>query len=216
MVSRTIIIGKYVEFKYCACGCKKTLSMYYIQPDGRVRKDREQRFILGHYAKMEGNKFSTYNVKKKRPNELINCDCGKCGEKLWKYDKWGKEHRFKRGHNAKGIGNPMYGKKNPQFAELCKKQVGENNPNYRNLKEDATKKALHAYVSRYFPKSEHPICMLCDNSPSHDLACITGIYNREFKNWAWFCKSCHMKYDNIVRNFKGKRRGKAKNSITLA
>jgi hypothetical protein len=21
--------------------------------------------------------------------------------------------------------------------------------------------------------------------------------NREFKNWAWFCKSCHNKWDNI-------------------
>lgn len=57
---------------------------------------------------------------------------------------------------------------------------------------------LHQRIYRLFPKSEHPICMLCKVNPSQELACITGIYNMELRNWAWFCRPCHKKWDNIV------------------
>lgn len=63
---------------------------------------------------------------------------------------------------------------------------------------------IHHRVKYKFPKSEHPICMLCEINPSKELACITGIYNEELRNWAWFCHKCHIKWDNVIarRNIK--------------
>lgn len=35
-----------------------------------------------------------------------------------------------------------------------------------------------------------------------DLANITGIYNRDFRNWRYMCRKCHIEFDNIIeRNF---------------
>ena len=30
-----------------------------------------------------------------------------------------------------------------------------------------------------------------------DLANVTGIYDRDFKNWTYLCRKCHLKFDNV-------------------
>jgi hypothetical protein len=57
--------------------------------------------------------------------------------------------------------------------------------------------------------------MLCLKNLSKELACITEIYNEDLKNWAWFCKSCHMEWDNFwgrrnLKNIDRKKRIRSK------
>lgn len=56
--------------------------------------------------------------------------------------------------------------------------------------------ALHAWIRRHLPKPE--FCQMCNTKPATDLANITGIYNRDFSNWKYFCHQCHLIYDNII------------------
>ena len=70
---------------------------------------------------------------------------------------------------------------------------GENN--HKWVGDNVGNIALHRWVRSRFPKSEY--CQLCNKVPPMQLACITSIYNRELRNWAWFCIKCHHKWDNI-------------------
>ena len=36
---------------------------------------------------------------------------------------------------------------------------------------------------------------ICRENKKLELANKTGVYNRDFKNWFWLCRSCHRKYD---------------------
>jgi len=57
---------------------------------------------------------------------------------------------------------------------------------------------LHDYLRRHMPKPES--CEFChQKSEKLDVACITGIYNRDFKNFRYLCRGCHRRYD-IAQN----------------
>ena len=49
--------------------------------------------------------------------------------------------------------------------------------------------AVHKWLRRHLPKPN--VCDSCKLSPPIDVACVTGIYNRDFENWDWLCRSCH-------------------------
>lgn len=114
--------------------------------------------------------------------EFIYCACG-CGLTRPKFDNQGREHRFIKGHKSenhkKNIGNA---------------QLGEKNHGWKG--NNITYKSLHKWIRRNFPKPD--LCQLCKQIPPREIACITGIYDRELKNWAWFCIPCHRKWDNII------------------
>jgi phage gpG-like protein len=140
----------------------------------------------------------------KKVNILILCECG-CDNKLWKYNKQGRETRFIIGHNSRirkhseetKLKISKSGKGLKRTEETRKKMSSENNHNWKG--DDVSYTALHKWIKRHFPKPEK--CQLCQNVPPMQLACITNIYNRELKNWAWFCIRCHQKWDNIgIRN----------------
>jgi hypothetical protein len=60
--------------------------------------------------------------------------------------------------------------------------------------------SLHQYLRIHLPKSE--LCQSCKKIPPHDLANITGIYNRDPVNWKWLCRRCHMLSDGRMNNLK--------------
>lgn len=60
--------------------------------------------------------------------------------------------------------------------------------------------ALHDWVRRH--KSKPESCEICHIKPAYDLACITGIYSRDIKNFAWLCRSCHMVSDGRLKALK--------------
>lgn len=80
--------------------------------------------------------------------------------------------------------------------EQNRKISGSNNYQWKG--DDVGYIALHIYIHKYLPKPE--FCQICNKLPPLDVACITGIYNRDFKNWQWLCRSCHMKYDGTIKN----------------
>lgn len=90
-----------------------------------------------------------------------------------------------------GCGNyPNPGKKYMADHNL----IGESNSFWKG--DNVGRTALHAYVRRHLP--EPKLCQDCNKVPSKDLANITGIYSREFKNWRYLCRKCHGKIDKVI------------------
>ena len=87
----------------------------------------------------------------------------------------------------------MVGRKHSE--KNIKKISGENHYGWKG--DDVSYKGLHKWVRLYLPKPEDGLCELCHENPIKDSSNITGIYNREFKNWAWFCHRCNIVYDNV-------------------
>lgn len=131
--------------------------------------------------------------------------------------------------NLKRENNPFYGKKHSEetrkhwsdirkgnygrpCSEETKLKIGlANKDKVTDEKHYAWKgdkvgyRALHEYVRRRLLMPE--FCIVCDKKPPTDLANITGIYNRELKNWGYMCRVCHLIYDNIYeRNLKRKKK----------
>lgn len=141
--------------------------------------------------------MSSRTVNSKYNTEFIPCSCG-CKNTLSKYDKYGYERKFIDGHQM--IGRHRTNKTKNKLRQIFKERYqGENNPNWSG--DSVGKVGLHLWVRKHFSKPEK--CMMCDKKPPKDLANITGIYNRDFNNWAYFCRKCHMLFDNIIeRNLK--------------
>ena len=82
----------------CSCGCGETLDKY--DSSGRPRK-----FIKGHSSKTIKHTWSGSPRKpgsKLKPigeeNYIIECSCG-CGQKINKYDNYGRPRIYISGHN---------------------------------------------------------------------------------------------------------------------
>lgn len=58
--------------------------------------------------------------------------------------------------------------------------------------------ALHQWVRKNLIQPD--FCQECNNVPPHDLA-NKGIYNRDFQNWEWLCRRCHMIKDGRMELF---------------
>ena len=69
-----------------------------------------------------------------------------------------------------------------------------NNHGFRG--DNILDRALHHWVRKYLPIPED--CQMCGENKKLDLANVTGIYNREFKNWKYFCRKCHIAFDGNV------------------
>lgn len=76
-------------------------------------------------------------------------------------------------------------------------KLGDNNLVWKG--EDVGNGALHAWVRRHLPMPE--LCQMCNLVPPYDLANITGIYNRDFSNWKYLCRHCHMTSDGRLIQF---------------
>src|SRR5574341_1803110 len=93
-----------------------------------------------------------------------------------------------------GVLAPTYGKKLPPASEERKKKIGISNSGYKNgmwKGDDVGYMSLHLWVRDHLQQPE--LCEECSKTKSYDLANITGIYDRNFVNWKYLCRSCHMK-----------------------
>jgi hypothetical protein len=64
--------------------------------------------------------------------------------------------------------------------------------------DDVGYRQLHAWVVKNLPMPE--LCEKCKQVTPYDLANITGIYTRAFKNWKYLCRRCHMISDGRMKN----------------
>ena len=71
----------------------------------------------------------------------------------------------------------------------------EKHPNWKG--DNVLYRALHRWVSLNKPKPIDGKCEICHVKPYEDLANVTGIYDRDFINWKWFCTKCHLHHDDI-------------------
>ena len=87
-----------------------------------------------------------------------------------------------------------FGKDNPSFGKHI--NLGENNGNWKgdNIGKGS---ALHVWVRRNFPVPE--VCDNCRQKQRLDLANITGVYSRDFSNWKYLCRKCHMLSDGRLK-----------------
>ena len=74
-------------------------------------------------------------------------------------------------------------------------KLGSKNPMW---KEHIQYESLHQWVRDNLPKPE--LCEDCRLKPPYDLANITGMYNRDFINWMYLCRKCHMLSDGRMKN----------------
>lgn len=89
-----------------------------------------------------------------------------------------------------------------KLTEEWKKKIGIGNTGDSNgmWKGDnlANMVALHQWVRRHLPEPE--LCQICNQSPPYDLANTTGNYTRDFNNWQYLCRRCHMDCDGRMNN----------------
>lgn len=60
--------------------------------------------------------------------------------------------------------------------------------------------SLHRWIRENWPSPE--LCQMCNIKKAYDLANITGIYNRDFSNWQYLCRRCHLIRDGTINNLK--------------
>lgn len=65
--------------------------------------------------------------------------------------------------------------------------------------------ALHDWIGRHKPKPD--LCEECKKQPPYELANISGEYRRDFNDFKWLCRSCHMKSDGRFTNLIQYRNG---------
>jgi hypothetical protein len=153
--------------------------------------------------------------------EFIYCACG-CKKTRPKYDKRGRLRYFISRHETRNRSEESKrklseSKKGHIVTEETRRKIsisltGLTGEKSRNWKSDNVGiGALHEWVRRYYPNKPE-LCEICHKIPPKDLANITGIYKRDFKNWGWFCYHCHRKFDNIDERIKISRRSKKRMS----
>ena len=86
---------------------------------------------------------------------------------------------------------------------MSKSKKGALNPMWAGDTVSIT--ALHAWVRRNLPQPA--LCDECKVRPSIDLANVSHVYNpetynRNFSNWEWLCRRCHMDKDGRINNLK--------------
>lgn len=86
-----------------------------------------------------------------------------------------------------------------------KAKLGDKNPNWGG--DNVSIEAFHQWLRCNWPEPIPTKCQTleCNKAP-YDLANITGIYDRDFSNYRFLCRKCHMESDGRMKNID--RRGK--------
>lgn len=84
---------------------------------------------------------------------------------------------------------------------MKRNQWGPNNANWRGAMATLSKK--HKRLDRRFGKPKKcSVCGAHDDGRTYDWANLTGNYD-DMGDFARMCRSCHWKYDQKVKNFRG-------------
>lgn len=79
----------------------------------------------------------------------------------------------------------------------ARKMRGSKHPNWKGDKVGYT--ALHSYIHKWLPKPE--FCVDCKKVPPLDVANISQKYLRDFSDWEWLCRKCHLTKDGRLERF---------------
>lgn len=89
------------------------------------------------------------------------------------------------------------GKSKKQNAHMNNLNSNQGESNNRNWKGDKVKYAgLHLWVRKNLQRPK--LCSRCNISQSREVANLDGKYSRNLISWAWLCRSCHLRMDNVA------------------
>jgi hypothetical protein len=122
-------------------------------------------------------------------NGRILCRCN-CGSLIDKFDRNGKEHFYKHGHNPKW----NKGKKCPQ---LIGHNARSHSNHFRWKGANVGDRALHEWVSRHYA-SEKVYCEICKQRTAMCMVNMMAVKNgdRDPDHWKHICISCEKFYHN--------------------
>jgi NUMOD3 motif len=121
--------------------------------------------------------------------------------------KHSEEEKKKVSNSKRGIKRKPFSDewiRNMSISQKGRVNLGSNNSQWRG--DNVKRVGLHMWVRRNYPVPE--LCEICNLRPQYDLANVTGIYNREFSNWKYICRRCHMHSDGRIFNLKQYAEGK--------
>jgi NifB/MoaA-like Fe-S oxidoreductase len=78
--------------------------------------------------------------------------------------------------------------------------------------DDVSYDGLHKWLRMNKPLPDPPICEECKMEKKLEISNITGIYNRDFSNYKWLCRSCYITID-MNRYWKERREREIAKSI---
>lgn len=138
------------------------------------------------------------------PKRGKNKKCA-CGKEFYAYPHLEKVSKYcsqacQRKYRKYG---QLLGKKNPK-GSIGK--MGNKNPMFGKTKDKPSVGALHDYVRKYKPKVEK--CEKCGEKRKLELANLKNHkYTRNFDDYAWMCKDCHVKFDDRLKHLELGRLG---------
>ena len=74
------------------------------------------------------------------------------------------------------------------------------NNHYKPKQTEILYKSLHQWIRNHKPRVNE--CETCHQEKRLVIANITGIYDRDFKNYKWVCYKCHSELDGFKYNLK--------------
>jgi hypothetical protein len=107
---KTVDSIKYIEFKYCDCGCGQTLSKYSID-NGYVRKDRPINYLPYHdkRGKPSPNRGKKFNDKWRK-----NLSEAHKAPRPYRKKEWDELTYFQKHRRIRNLKQPI-----PEFCESC-------------------------------------------------------------------------------------------------
>lgn len=164
--------------------------------EDKAKRDLKGRFIKGNQSNLGKKKIFSEELKRKLseagkgrilpPEICLKISLAKKGKP--------KSEQEKQRLRIMNLGK--------KYSDEINKKKASHNQNHHAWKGvNVGYDALHQWINRHLPKPE--LCEMCHQKKKLDAACITGIYNRDFKNWKYICRKCHNYYDGTVYNLKG-------------
>ncbi len=89
------------------------------------------------------------------------------------------------------------------YLESKESRTGKNNPNWKGIKGKYAYSNLHKWIGSNYGKPELCRNIECKKSSiKFEWANITGIYERDIKNYIELCRSCHTNFDRYKKKIK--------------
>jgi hypothetical protein len=99
--------------------------------------------------------------------------------------------------NGERLGNSLRGKPREKYLE-------EGNPNWKG--DEVGYEGLHGWVRKQLGKPTK--CIKCNSMKNLEWANKSREYKRDVNDWLSLCRSCHAKYDQILKNRHRDSKGK--------
>ena len=127
------------------------------------------------------------------------------GPNSYMYGRTGEKHPFYGKHHTDDANQKNrlahlgrhYSRKptDEELQQMRLRNLHENNPVWKG--DYIAYSSLHDWLRGNYQKPKS--CQKCGLVKKLDFANITGIYNRDISNWAFWCRRCHKKFDLAKR-----------------